>query len=275
MELNPLIFTDLDGTLLDHHTYSYREALPALELLKRQNIPWIFNTSKTFAELVTLQQEMQNPWPMILENGSGVAVPKNMFCEELFGNPLAKQEIQSVERNNYLYYRLGHSRQDFLPLVAKLKADFDFIHYGEMQPEYLANLTGLNLEKAIQSLDRQYTEPCLWQDTEQAFVEFKKRLRERGLYCVRGGRFAHVMGKSDKGRALKWVASKLYSGNQPTKIALGDGENDLPMLNEADIAILVRSPQHEPPSPCQAPQTRITEEIGPLGWSGAIIALLK
>jgi HAD superfamily hydrolase (TIGR01484 family) len=46
-----LVFTDLDGTLLDHHTYSFEPALPALNSLKEKNIPLIICTSKTRAEI--------------------------------------------------------------------------------------------------------------------------------------------------------------------------------------------------------------------------------
>lgn len=35
-----LVFTDLDGTLLDHDTYSWEAARPALDRLKRQQVPW-------------------------------------------------------------------------------------------------------------------------------------------------------------------------------------------------------------------------------------------
>ena len=34
-----LVFTDLDGSLLDHHTYSYRDALPQLHRLEHRGIP--------------------------------------------------------------------------------------------------------------------------------------------------------------------------------------------------------------------------------------------
>ena len=41
------IFSDLDGTLLDHDTYGYEPARPALALLGRKNIPLILCSSKT------------------------------------------------------------------------------------------------------------------------------------------------------------------------------------------------------------------------------------
>jgi mannosyl-3-phosphoglycerate phosphatase len=68
-ELPLLIFTDLDGTLLDHHSYSFSAALPALQRLRRFNIPLIPVTSKTLAELAPLMRELDNPHPCIAENG--------------------------------------------------------------------------------------------------------------------------------------------------------------------------------------------------------------
>lgn len=42
-----LVFTDLDGSLLDHHNYSYVNALPQLASLEQLGIPVIPATSKT------------------------------------------------------------------------------------------------------------------------------------------------------------------------------------------------------------------------------------
>jgi mannosyl-3-phosphoglycerate phosphatase len=40
------VFTDLDGTLLDHETYSWEAARPALERLELSGILWILVTRK-------------------------------------------------------------------------------------------------------------------------------------------------------------------------------------------------------------------------------------
>ena len=45
-----VIFTDLDGTLLDHENYSFRMALPALDLLRRRGVPVVPVSSKTAPE---------------------------------------------------------------------------------------------------------------------------------------------------------------------------------------------------------------------------------
>ena len=55
-----LVFTDLDGSLLDHHSYSYRDALPQLHVLDRADIPVIPASSKTRAEIARLRQAQPN-----------------------------------------------------------------------------------------------------------------------------------------------------------------------------------------------------------------------
>ncbi len=268
-----VVFTDLDGTLLDHFDYSFSAAQPALQELRYRNIPWLFNTSKTFAELKQLRDELDNPWPLIVENGSAIAVPDNPECRRLF--PQMEPGFSVVRKDGFLFYSLGLSRSEFLSRLAPLKQVFKFLGYQDMSLEKLMSLTGLNAQQARQSLDRQYTEPCVWMDTEQALQDFSEALKPLGLCCVRGGRFVHIMADSDKGRALKWVMNFWFAKKGCTSMALGDGENDLPMLNSADVAILVRSPVHQLPAPCTAKTVRVTEGFGPAGWSGAIIAILE
>ena len=46
-----LVFTDLDGTLLDHRIYSFEDALPALDFCRKTHVPVILISSKTRAEM--------------------------------------------------------------------------------------------------------------------------------------------------------------------------------------------------------------------------------
>ena len=76
---NALVFSDLDGTLLDHHTYSFAAALPMLDKLKSQQIPVIPNTSKTFAELTEFTEQLDKDGPFIVENGAAIYIPIDFF----------------------------------------------------------------------------------------------------------------------------------------------------------------------------------------------------
>ena len=70
-----VVVTDLDGSLLDHHTYSFEAALPALSVLKEEGIPLILNTSKTRSECQDLAQKLGLLTPIVVENGGGISFP--------------------------------------------------------------------------------------------------------------------------------------------------------------------------------------------------------
>lgn len=66
------ISTDLDGTLLDHHDYSFQAAEEAVLKCKKLGIPIILNTSKTLAETRKIQNNIGIAGPLIVENGSAL-----------------------------------------------------------------------------------------------------------------------------------------------------------------------------------------------------------
>jgi predicted mannosyl-3-phosphoglycerate phosphatase (HAD superfamily) len=74
-----IIFTDLDGSLLDHFTYSFELAIPLLKSLEQLHILVIFTTSKTVAEVEYLRRKIGNLHPFIVENGAGILIPENYF----------------------------------------------------------------------------------------------------------------------------------------------------------------------------------------------------
>ena len=77
-----IIFTDLDGSLLDHRTYSYSAASPMLATLKKNKIPLIPVSSKTFDEIIILRRRLNNNDPFIVENGAAIYIPKDYFSNQ-------------------------------------------------------------------------------------------------------------------------------------------------------------------------------------------------
>ena len=73
MTVPAMIFTDLDGTLLDHETYDWSPAAPLLGRLTAAGIPVCLASSKTAAEMVPLRAAMGlSAAPLICENGAGI-----------------------------------------------------------------------------------------------------------------------------------------------------------------------------------------------------------
>jgi predicted mannosyl-3-phosphoglycerate phosphatase (HAD superfamily) len=77
-----VVFTDLDGSLLDHDTYSFENARPALERIREQRIPLVFTTSKTRAEVEALQAAMRIREPFISESAesASLVLVQDMGC---------------------------------------------------------------------------------------------------------------------------------------------------------------------------------------------------
>ena len=75
-----VLFTDLDGTLLDHDTYSFEPAREALRALESEDIPVVFTTSKTRAEIEKWRRLTGNADPFISENGGAIFVPEGYFA---------------------------------------------------------------------------------------------------------------------------------------------------------------------------------------------------
>lgn len=270
-----LIFTDLDGTLLDHHDYNFAPAVAMIELINELGIVWIFNTSKTLAELLTLRETLNNQHPMIVENGGGIAIPADYpLPPPLLDEPL-KGSSNDLVHQGFQLITTGKRREHILDMLKPLRAQFTFTGFSDMSITELIELTGLSTAQAGQALQRNFSEPIIWQDSEEKFEQFHQLVTEHSLRLLRGGRFIHVIGNSDKGIAMRWLAA-LYQQTRPElkTVALGDGENDIAMLEEADIPVIIRSPAHNPPF-VQRENIMLTRGYGPSGWAQALKALLK
>lgn len=260
-----LFFTDLDGTLLDHFSYSSTAALPALRQLDQLHIPWIPNTSKTYAELQPLRTRLNHSGPFVVENGAALYLPETV--------PLT-EKLSLIE--GYQVKRFGQRREHLLDVLEPLRGRYRFRSFSQMSVTELIDLTGLDKRSADTALQRQYTEPMHWRDSEAALADMRLELKGSGLALVRGGRFVHLMGQHDKADALRWLKQQYEAEGRVVKaVALGDGENDIEMLNAADIAVVVRSPVHPPIKLTRHKHVITTAGIGPTGWNQAVLEILQ
>lgn len=266
-----LIFTDLDGTLLDHHTYSFEQARKTLEKLAAARIPVIPNTSKTYSELSVLRKEIGLNGPFIVENGAAVHIPHGFF----------RHKPANTQWQNATWVRQFTSKKQYwLSLLEQVGQQYSdhYNHFSAMTNEEICASTGLSPEEAERAANRQYGEPVLWKGTEVEKARFVTELRLKGAKPLQGGRFVHVSGDCDKGAALLWMKTEFkrqYPEMDCICIALGDGQNDVAMLEMADVAVRVRSPSHDLPVLNKHDAVYTTSKEGPAGWSESLEYILS
>ena len=258
-----LVFTDLDGTLLDHDSYSFAPALPMLQKLHLADIPVIPNTSKTFGELIELRKQIGLDGPFIIENGAAVYIPIHYF---------ETQPNDTKTKNGYWIKEFSKPRAHWLLLIEKLKGRFtgQFKHFYNMSNQEIINATGLTLKQAKLATNREYGEPILWLGNDSAKMEFVQAIEALGAKPLQGGRFLHLSDECDKGKALLWLTEQFQIDReieQCTSIALGDGQNDIAMLEAASIAVRILSPANPPPTLARPTNVYTSQAYGPSGWT--------
>ncbi|GGB97032.1 mannosyl-3-phosphoglycerate phosphatase [Marinobacterium zhoushanense] len=262
-----LIVTDLDGTLLDHDSYSFAPARPALERAYAAGIPVIANTSKTRAELIDLRASLGNSDPFIIENGSAICIPEQQIH--------LRRDDDRIDEG-YIELPLGVGIDEIRSQLTRLSREYRFESFGQWSLEQVITHTGLSPDAARQAQERRYSEALLWLDSDARQRQFSRELATQGLHCLQGGRFLSVLGaEADKGRALERLKN-LYRpllGETPLVIALGDSDNDVAMLEAADIAVVIANP-HRPAPVVHANEVIYSQAAGPAGWNNVIQVLL-
>ena len=264
-----IIFTDMDGTLLDHHTYSFEAARPTLVKLSENNIPVLPTTSKTFVELIDLRDTIGLTGPFIIENGAAAYIPHGFF---------KKKPAGTVWQDGFWCKSFTSNKTYWLKLLEMIKPEFagEFTHFSVMSVEEICAATGLNEAEAGRAAQRQFGEPVLWQGSDERKQAFLQAVKDRGAYPLEGGRFIHISGDCTKGAALNWFVEE-YTRQYDvpvTSIALGDSNNDIAMLEAADIAVRIASPTRQPPVLEKQDNVYTSTLQGPQGWTEVLTQIL-
>ena len=259
-----IIFTDLDGTLLNQEDYDYKPAIPMLEKFKKQGVPIIPVTSKTRAEVSQLREDIGLNDPFIVENGSGIFVPQkdDRFVVST-DNKEDKYELQLLGCN-YEKARLG---------LKQISVDLgeDLRGFGDLSPAELQSLTGLPLEEVKLAQTREFTEPFVTpknistEKIEQTAAKYNFRV-------LVGDRFSHLIGaNAGKGKAVNWLLKNYQTSDSTNKVVtvgLGNSPNDLEMLESVDIPFVIASQKGVHPG-LKNKGWKVPNSPGSQGWAEA------
>ena len=271
-EIDYVIFTDLDGSLLDASTYSYEAADRALVRIASSRTPLILVSSKTRAEVEPLRSRLGLQEPFIIENGGAVFIPIGYFPFSVEG---------AVIRSVYQVLELGTPYADLRAALREIGRGLpaQVQGFGDMTVEEVAAQTGLSPAEARLAKQREFDEPFLSTAGVLTLEQLRAPVEARGLRCTRGGRFYHLMGANDKGAAsLRLIEAyrrlAKERGRTIVTIGIGDSLNDLPMLQVVDRPVLVRRPDGSHDPDIALPNLIRARGIGPVGWNEAVLDLV-
>ncbi|MEO9914564.1 MAG: HAD-IIB family hydrolase [Parasphingorhabdus sp.] len=265
LSIHPVIFTDLDGTLLDHHSYSAQPADRLIQLLSDRNLAEVVPiTSKTFSELLWLKRDLPIPFSIgVTENGSVIHGPEGYF------------QTDSVRSQTVT---MGVAYQDILDQINKLSPSIrkNMNGFSDMSVAEVGRATGLSFDDAERAKDRQATEPFLWTGSDEELAALETNVGRADIQLQRGGRFYHLTGRATKEQAMDYiikVTAERKADSKIVAIALGDGPNDLAMIEAADVGVIMPNPEGVTITSTK-PHVRTAPFPGPEGWVIAVREIL-
>ena len=262
-----VVFTELDGTLLEPPTFRYDEARQALDRLQKEGVPLVICTGKTRAETEHFRREMSNRDPFIVENGGAVYIPEGYFKTPPAG---------SITRHAYhvLEYGVPYARLREALRTIESAVELKLTGFGDMTIDEIVRRTGLEQPDAERARQREYDEPFVSNGgaavTPETLAQIREAAAQLGLTVFAGERFLHLTGGTDKGRACRVLIDlfRKHYGSGLQTAAFGSTSNEIAMLEVVDRPFLVARSEGTP-NKSLSRLDRLTRlsGVGPIGWA--------
>jgi mannosyl-3-phosphoglycerate phosphatase len=262
-----VVFTDLDGTLLDRDTYSPDEALPAIEKLRENQTPIVFCSSKTRKEQEWYREKLSITDPFIVEDGSAIFLDEGYF-------PFPSSYPKRVSGYNVI--ELGATYAEIRAALASVQSELNLriVGYGDLSSAEVSSLTGLSNDEAERARQREYQETVVSKYSEEDLEKLATSLKKRDLVLSPGARFMGVGGKTDKGIAVDVLTTMLQlKYGEIRTIGIGDSFNDVPMFLSVDVPVLVQQPDATW-APVEIEGVHKFDGVGPKGWNNFVMEWL-
>lgn len=270
--LQKVVFTDIDGTLIDLISGKYGESDKLIYTLRENNVPIVLCSAKTFAEQNKIRHDLGLMDPFIVENGGAIIIPKNYFD---FQFDIEQTRIK--EEQGYIIIELGESTREIRTKLAEIKKKLkiEFKGVADVSIEELSRLATMPIDYAKRMSEREYGETIL-QIKKSDIPTFTTSIEKMGIKVIHGGRFFDVTMGTDKGKAVSILINlfrKKYR-NQIKFFGVGDSANDASMLKLMDVPMVVQKPDSSW-SELEIKNVIRLKGIGPEGWKSAFDKIME
>ena len=260
-KLKNIIITDLDGSLLSHSTFSFKQIHSDILSLLDSGTLIIPASSKTKVEMEMFCAELGRNVPFIYENGAGFHNIQEITSEKS-SKPFTLSQAAINSENIWEIWCES--------VTEELKNQCLFVH--EMNVKQQADVFGFTGQKLENALAREYSLNFKFLGNQIQLQHLKYILSAKNLTAQQGGRLMTLSGKHNKADYCNLIRIKQKSfGFEPFLVGVGDSENDSYMLENCDIACIIPRP-HKPLLSISMPleRTIIAGNIAPLGWLEAV-----
>ena len=255
-----IIFTDLDGTLLNRDTFKFDEIKDYIKSLISEGIIIIPNTSKTEVEIEDFNKKLDLNLPFISENGSAI-----------FG-------LDNINKNFPNNIVLSREKEITLKVFQKevpdsLRSKCKLI--SKMERKTQREIFGLSDKNLRNVLNRNYSTPILFKGNSEQKKDLFKIVKNIGLSLHEGGRVMNICDNVSKLKAMNRVIKIIKKTEDEVKtIGVGDNYNDLDMLRNSNIACLVFNDQFLM-EPININNCLVSKQSAPLGWEEVVKMALE
>lgn len=242
------VFTSVDGTLLDAHTFDAGPNKAMVRKLVNANVPVIPISVMTLEEIEPIAIGLGLRKAMIIEAGGAIARWKNHTWEVEPCGPPAETLLDVVRE---IEDRSG----------ARL------LIYSALSESDAAELSGRSGTMLYASMHRSFSEPFLLESGD--FEMVRRAAAALGFSVRRGRRFLHLARECDEGEAFTRLRDELQC---ELTVAVGGALVDAEFLVRADLPIVVPGPNGELDSELlhKVPHARVAPTSAPDGWAAAV-----
>lgn len=260
-----IIFTDIDGTLIDIYSGKFEGTDRLVKKLAKMGIPVILCSAKTRSEQEYIRNKLRLSDPFIIENGGAVVIPDGYFDE-------FEISVPRTRRNGYTLIEIGGHSIEIRKRLARIREELHINFKGttDIALNEIRKKVQIPLPFARRMSKREYGETILEIDPSD-LDRLAKVCTRTGLKVIHGGRYTDITQGNDKGKATRILIDLFKQKYQPRRtifVGLGDSENDLPMLELMDIPVLVQKANG---SWCDSKIKNLVRStgIGPKGWKNS------
>jgi mannosyl-3-phosphoglycerate phosphatase len=268
-----LIFSALDGALVDPRTGSSADAEETLSELDRLKIPLVLVSPRTRAEIEPVRRKLGHNHPFITENGGGIFFPDGYMNVRIPG---------AVRNARYLCIAQGRPYKEVCTALDDIaeECSVGVAGFHHMNLREIADNTGLSQRDAELARSREYDELYFFTSADEpAIARFVEAARQQGFSARRGGMFWHFSSGCDPARAVRTL-TQLFREAAHIKlrtVGIGAESDDVEWLQALDQAILLPGKHADTEGPRASQTKNITpgNAPGPAGWSEAILSIIS